>query len=100
MPRRSDEPFPVALQKLLDEREWTQRELSRRTSKELGWGSHTAIALLLRGELEPTTEAMEAVAKVMRLSPSFFPEYRMAKARDQVDPRVVGFRRALRNLSE
>lgn len=97
MPKRSTKPIADTLHELMDERDWTLRELSRQT-KQHGWGSPGALSFLFNGEQPPTIRAMEALAKALKVPPETFAEYRLAKAREQLDERVVGFKTALANL--
>lgn len=96
----SKDPFPETLGRLLDEHEISLRELSRRTMKHSDWGRPSSISLLLNGELRPTLEAMENIARAVSESPNVFAEYRLGAARRQLDPEAVGLARALRNLGE
>jgi len=95
----SKKPFPQAVQELLDEHEISQRELVRRT-RTRGWGSPGTISFLMRDEMPPSIRAMEAIARALQVPPEHFAEYRLAIARRQLDPNVVGVKRALRNLGE
>lgn len=95
----SKKPFHDALADLLGEQEVSQSELARRV-RGRGWGSKSAVNLLARGELEPTIKAMSAIAKALTVSPEYFAEYRLAVARQRLDPRAVGLATALRNLGE
>ena len=110
MAEKSELPFPEALQELLDDNwiqvgsEWVREpisgaELARRV-RERGWGSQWTVSVLMRGELKPTMHAMENIAAVLDEKPEFFAEYRLAKARQRLDPNVVGLRKALKNLGE
>ncbi len=97
----SEEPFPDALRELMAERGISSiRELARRTRAEVGWGSHTAIRAFQTGRIALTVDGMEAIAKVTRVSPHYFAEYRLAVARRELDPNQVGFARALENLED
>lgn len=96
--RTTDKPFTEALRELMEERGWSMRQLSRHTKDETGWGALSTIHLLVHGHLNPGPEAIEKIAAVFRVPPDYFAEYRLAKARDSLDPDVVGFEKALRNL--
>jgi hypothetical protein len=52
------------------------------------------------GEREPTRDLMEKCAKKLRIDPLCFEEYRLLVARDLFDPKVVGDKKALKNLRE
>ena len=94
----SDKRFADALHEAIMEEEISIREFARRCVKRTGWGSHTTVNALLHARLEPSIEAMEACARTLNLKPEHFAEYRLAMARQQLDPRVVGLETALRNL--
>lgn len=94
---QSDDRFADTLQRLLDEREISQRELIRRTRRH-GWGSTGAISYFMTEDVEPSTVAMEAIAQALGIDPAYFAEYRLAIARRQLDPTVVGLPEALRAL--
>jgi transcriptional regulator with XRE-family HTH domain len=97
MAKKTDKPFPKALDELLREHEMSQRELIRQTRKH-GWGSSGHISFIMRDEIAPSDRAIETIAKALGVPPEHFVEYRLARARDQLDPSVVGFRTAVRNL--
>lgn len=95
---KSDKKFPAALDDLLNEHGWSNRHVAHLTREKFAWGSHGTINFLMNGELDPSRNAMELIADVCGVHPSFFAEYRLLKARDQLDPNEVGFRAALANL--
>ncbi len=94
----TDRPFTKSLPALLEERGWSLRELVRRTQREIGWGSHAGIGKFLSGETTLTPKLLESVAKVMRIDPRHFPEYRLMLARRELDPNAVGLAQALGTL--
>lgn len=96
--RSTDQPLHESLPALLAERDWSIRELARRTRAEQDWGSHTTLRELMAGDFALTVRALEAIASVMRIDPRYFPEYRLALARRELDPNQVGMARALGNL--
>jgi transcriptional regulator with XRE-family HTH domain len=100
MAMRTSKPFPDAVQALLAERDWSLRELSRRTKGESDWGSLSTMHLILKGDLRPTPEAIEKIASALRVPPEHFAEYRLAQGRRQLDPEAVGLKKALSNLGE
>jgi transcriptional regulator with XRE-family HTH domain len=95
---KSDKPFPETLQGLMEERDLSIRRLAKQLREETGWGSISTVHWLVRGDLRPTYEAMERVAKVLRIDPDTFAEFRLSAARRALDPEQVGLKRALRNL--
>jgi transcriptional regulator with XRE-family HTH domain len=95
---KSNRPFTETLKSLLDMEQISQRELGRRCVEENGWGSSRTIAQLAKGELQPSFGAMENIARALRISPATFAEYRLMAARNKLDPREVGLKRALKTL--
>lgn len=95
----TDRPFAAALDDLLAEREWSNRHLAVLTRQRFDWGSHGTINFLINGELAPSRRAMEVIASVLEVSPYHFAEYRLLRARDQLDPDRVGLEAALQNLA-
>ena len=96
--RTTDQPFPEAISQLLQEREWSIRELHRQTHDKTGWGAMSTIHFMVRGDMDPSPEGIEAIASALNIDPRYFAEYRLAKVREGLDPRVVGFRAALKAL--
>lgn len=97
---QTQKPFPEALLAALEEQEISQRQLAKRTRANHGWGSIWTINQLALGQLKPTAHAIEEIATALQMRPEHFAEYRLAKARDKLDPEVVGLKRALTNLGE
>ena len=50
------------------------------------------------GDRPPSMDLMEKVAALAGVSPEVFSEYQMEKARQQFDPKVVGWEQAEQNL--
>jgi transcriptional regulator with XRE-family HTH domain len=91
--------FPVELQELIAERGISQREVARRTKAYDPKGlSHVSVGHMLTGTLRPSTEAMKILAHALGVKPEYFAEYRLAIARESLDPRKVGFKAALDSL--
>ncbi len=86
----TNKPFHEALSELLIERDWSQRELSRRTNKEISgvWGSSAVFSQYMKRADPPSTQAMENIAKVLRIDPRHFIEYRIDLARKALDWRA------------
>ena len=99
MTERSSDPFHIVLVRLLAERDLTVHGLAKKC-EERGWGSTTGLNKVSRGEFTPGLEGMEVIAQVLGVPAATFAEYRLAVARDGLDPRAVGLKRALRNLGE
>jgi transcriptional regulator with XRE-family HTH domain len=96
----SNKPFGDALRELMAKRELTYRELSQRTRALDGRGmTHAHINMLANGHDRPSTRAMELIAKVCGVDPSYFAEYRLVSAMRELDPDEVGFEQALENLN-
>lgn len=73
------------------------REMTRRCESR-GWGSLGTTQELRHGELRPTMKAMAAIATALGVQPEVFAEYRLGKIRSELDPDIVGFKAAVRNL--
>jgi transcriptional regulator with XRE-family HTH domain len=96
----SNQPFGDALRELMAIRGLTYRELAQRTRALDGRGmTHAHINMLANGHDRPSTRAMELIAKVCGIDPSYFAEYRLVSAMRELDPDEVGFERALENLN-
>lgn len=95
--KESTKPFPEAVQELLDELDMSRRELVRKTRAN-GWGSTGTMSFIMNGEYHPTTRAITEFARVLGVKPEHFAEFRLARARDSLDERVVGLKTALKNL--
>lgn len=95
----TDKPFPAALDDLLSEREWSNRHLAKLCRQRFDWGSHGTVNFLINGTLAPSRRAMEVIAAVCEVRPDYFAEYRLLRARDQLDPDQVGLGAALANLA-
>lgn len=99
MDNQTTKRFSEAMRELLAEHELSQRELSRRTRKH-GWGSQGYLSFVMNDQQSPTPEGMEAIAKALKIRPEYFAEYRLARARESLDPAAVGLKVALRNLAK
>lgn len=97
----NNRPFAETLDRLLEERSWSQRELSKRLTKEFPPGiHHVTISSMYRGTMHPSMRAMELIAKTMRVDPAEFAEYRLEARRDQLNWRKHGLRKALKALDK
>jgi transcriptional regulator with XRE-family HTH domain len=94
---QSNAPFPETFNAIREELRLSRREISRRCERH-GWGSHTTISRLASGDLKPSMEALEVIARILGVPPETFAEYRMRMARRALDPDEVGFDVALKNL--
>lgn len=101
---RSNDPFPAAVTRLLEEQDISMREMVRRgEDRSGGEDSRTvsAVHIVLQGKVAPAIGLMEFVARGLRVEPETFAEYRMWQARRLFDPTdgEVGFDGALKNLT-
>jgi transcriptional regulator with XRE-family HTH domain len=94
----SNKPISESLPELLTERGWTGRELERQMKRKGQGLSSFSIVKLINGELPPTFNTMERLAKTFNISPDYFAEYRLLKARDEFDPQETPWKTAMRNL--
>ena len=96
----SRRPFAETLRDLIASQGLSVREIARRTQRQAGWGSPTAISEMQLGELMPSPAAMELLAKALDTPPETFAEYRLWKARSLFDPGRTpnSFKQAMANL--
>jgi transcriptional regulator with XRE-family HTH domain len=95
-----DEPYNERLRRLRTERGLSRGQLHRLT-REVG------IDMLIALERDPesgrarypSAATLEDVAQALDVPAEDFPEYRLARAREELDERVVGIGRALVTLS-
>ena len=100
------EPYYARLRRLRRERGLSRSNLLRLTGH---IGIDTLIALEQTPEPDrpqgsgksryPSAETLEDIAQALGVEPEEFPEYRLAKAREELDDRIVGLDRALATLS-
>lgn len=96
----SNKPFGDALRELMAARGLTYRELAQRTRELDGRGmTHAHINMLANGHDRPSKRAMELIAQVCGVEPSYFAEHRLVAAMRELDPDEVGFEQALENLN-
>jgi len=106
----TNEPFEVALRRLLEERDLSIRGLAKRTAErhpapEGEWSklasvrpdlrranydrspglTHPYLGMLLRGELPTSPRACEIIADALNIQPEYFAEYRLDVARERLD---------------
>lgn len=97
---KTSEPFAKALSDLLAEREWSARRLEKETERVGNRVSNPMISYLLRGEIEPSYRAMEAIAQALLVDPMTFAEFRLEAKRAELNWRHVGLASALKALGE
>jgi transcriptional regulator with XRE-family HTH domain len=96
----SDKPFGDALRDLMGELGLSYRALAEATREVDGRGmTHAHINMLANGHDRPSMRAMELIAEVCGVKPSYFAEYRLARAMRELDPAEVGLEQALENLN-
>jgi len=96
-----DSPFAVRLTKLLEREDISQRELARRLARHgVGPTRHGTLSGYLHGRIQPSMEAMEAIAAVFNISPYHFTEYKLEEIRDGLDWRQHGLEQALQFLGD
>lgn len=102
-PDETSAPITAALKDLLADRGLTYRalaELTRQRDPEGRGITHAYLCALTSGREHPSRRSLELVAISLDLQPSYFPEYRLAELRDQLDGRRVGFEAAWRRYCE
>jgi hypothetical protein len=96
------DPFPLALRELVIENDYVTQ-----TGKP-NWAAFAAglegfhyesIRRVAAGRRYPSPRMIEECARVLRVRPEYFVEYRIHFARRDFDPRAVGFERACENLT-
>lgn len=101
-PSGSSEKFGDALAELLRESdEFTTSGGSPNLSafaRALNGIPYESLRRVALGEREPTPDLIEAVARVLRVPPTHFAEYRLWLAQREFDVHEVGYERALENL--
>lgn len=88
-------PFAEAADELRKQRGISGRRLAAKSGI-----SQSAVSVLLLGELRPSMEAIERIAKALDVEPEYFAEYRLDKRRDELDWRTRPLDRALKALGE
>lgn len=94
-------PFPLALRELVIENDYvtqTGRPNWAALAAELDGFHYESIRRVASGRRYPSAKLIEECARVLRVRPDYFVEYRIHLARREFDPREVGFQRARENL--
>lgn len=94
---QTDEPITIALKPLMRERRLTFRALAdlTRTHDAAGRGVTFAyLCALTSGREHPSQRSLELIAASLELEPNYFPEYRLARLRDELNPKRTGFHAA------
>lgn len=88
-------PFVEAIDALLRDYGWSQRELGRRLDEKRGTTSgYMAVTQWRRGNI-PTVESIVDVAEIFDVDPRCFANYRISSLAEALDIRKVGFQSAL-----
>ena len=99
LPAASEEPLSVSLSAVLERRTLSVSSLGSLLRAEGVAISRTRLHQLCSGTgAPPTAEQLERLASVLGVSPGYFAEYRLWRARALLDPGVVGFDRAMANF--
>jgi len=99
----TDEPITVALKQLMRERRLTFRALAELTQTHDAGGrgvTYAYLCALTSGREYPSRRSLELIAASLAIEPGYFPEYRLAELRDQLDPRRAGFKASWRRYLE
>jgi transcriptional regulator with XRE-family HTH domain len=100
---QTDEPITVALKPLMRERRLTFRALAELTRNHDPDGRGVTFAYLgalTSGREHPSRRSLELIAASLGLEPEYFPEYRLARLRDELNPKRAGFPAAWRRYLE
>ncbi len=95
-------PFPLALRELVIENDYvtqTGKPNWAAFASELQGFHYDSLRRVAAGRRFPSARLIEECARVLRLRPEYFVEYRIHLARRDFDPRAVGFERARENLA-
>ncbi len=85
---RTYNDFPKALRELMETRGFSFPKLAREIGRKL---STTYIHNLASGKSKPTKENIEVIAKGLKISPSYFKEYREYRAKEKIgkNPKIA-----------
>lgn len=95
-------PFPLALRELVIENDYvTQsgRPNWAALAAEVDGFQYETLRQAATGRRRPTPRLIEECARVLRVRPEHFLEYRISIAQRDFDPHVVGEEQALKNLA-
>jgi transcriptional regulator with XRE-family HTH domain len=93
----TDQPITISLRPLMRERDLTFRALAELTQAHDAAGrgvTHTYLCALTSGREHPSRRSLELIAAGLEIEPGYFPEYRLAELRDQLNPKRAGFKAA------
>lgn len=96
------EPFAAALRELLIENDYATQKGKPNLAAfaaELEGFHYETLRHVASGRRQPSPRLMEECARVLRIRPDYFLEYRILLAQRDFNPAAVGTERALENLS-
>jgi hypothetical protein len=99
----SDKPITATVKPLMRDRQLTFRALATLTQAHDADGHGVTYAYLCgltSGREYPSRRTLELIAASLSLEPAYFPEYRLAELRDELDARRTGFEAAWRRYLE
>lgn len=79
---RTYRDFPEALRELMEAKDFSFPKLAREIGRKL---STTYLHNLASGKSKPTKENIEVIARGLKISPSYFKEYREYQAKEKID---------------
>ena len=98
----TESPFTLALRELVIENDYvtqTGKPNWAAFAAELKGFHYESIRRVAAGRRYPSARLIEECARVLRVRPEYFVEYRIHLARRDFDARIVGFERARENLA-
>jgi transcriptional regulator with XRE-family HTH domain len=99
LPAASEDPLHLSLAAAMERRSLSVSAVGSLLRAEGIAISRTRLHQLSSGTgAPPTAEQLERLASVLGVSPGYFAEYRLWRARALLDPGVVGFDRAMANF--
>lgn len=96
------EPFPLALRELVLDNDFvtlTGKPNWAALASELEGVHYETLRQAATVRRQPTPRLIEECARVLRVRPEYFLEYRIHMARRELDPSAVGLERVLENLA-
>jgi transcriptional regulator with XRE-family HTH domain len=100
---QTDEPITAALKPLMREHGLTFRALAELTQAHdvsARGVTFAYLCALTSGREYPSRRSLELIATSLGIAADYFPEYRLAELRDQLDGRRAGFEAAWRRYLE
>lgn len=94
LPAQTDQPITIALKPLMHERRLSFRalaDLTRAQDPDQRGVTYAYLCALTSGREYPSRRSLELIAASLGIQPNYFPEYRLAQLRDQLNPKRAGF---------